>query len=293
MTPADTKLPRWKCTVAYDGTKFTGWQSQVGGRAVQDLIEAALGKILGREVRIHGSGRTDAGVHARGQVFHFDADWPHDPAKLLAAFRTRLPPTIQVQSARRAPAGFHARIDARGKIYQYEIRQGGFGDPFEYPYCWSLPHTLDVGAMKAAAARLVGRHDFRAFSALKGEEREDNVRTLRRLEVTARGPRIRIAAEADGFLYKMVRSLVGALVGVGLGRLTPEDLTAILHSRERTHRVKTAPPEGLCLTRVFYGGAATKKNPGWNATSRRVQSASGTPRSTSRQRGGDTPPTPE
>ncbi len=263
MPETVTHFPRWKCVVAYDGTAFTGWQSQLGGKAVQDVIERRLAEIFGRTVRVHGSGRTDAGVHARGQVFHFDADWPHGTVKLLAAFRTGLPPTIQVRTARRMTAGFHARFSATGKIYHYEIRHGSGGaggaDPFEFPFCWAMPHTLDVAAMRAAAARLVGRHDFRAFCALKGAEREDNVRTLRRLDVVARGPRLRITAEADGFLYKMVRSLVGALVGVGLGRLTPDDMAEILRGRRRTHRVKTAPPQGLCLMRVVYGDGRTRK----------------------------------
>jgi tRNA pseudouridine38-40 synthase len=253
MTASPAPSSRWKCTVAYDGTAFTGWQSQTGGKSVQDVIERRLAEIFAREVRVHGSGRTDAGVHARGQVFHFDADWTHGAAKLLAAFRTGLPPTIQVSAARRMAADFHARFSATGKIYQYEIRHGGGGaDPFEFPFCWAMPHTLDIAAMRAAAERLVGRHDFTSFSALKGEERKDNVRTLRRLDVTARGPRVRVVAEADGFLYKMVRSLVGALVSVGQGKLTPDEIAAILRERRRTHRVKTAPPEGLCLMKVFY-----------------------------------------
>lgn len=259
MPAPETQLLRWKCTVAYVGTAFTGWQSQLGGKAVQDVIEQRLAGIFGRAVRVHGSGRTDAGVHARGQVFHFDADWPHGAAKLLASFRTGLPPTIQVMAARRASADFHARFSATGKIYHYEIRHGGHGaDPFEFPFCWAMPHALDVAAMRAAAARLVGRHDFRSFSALKGEERADNVRTLRRLDVMARGGRVRIAAEADGFLYKMVRSLVGALVSVGQGKLTPDEVAAILRERRRTHRVKTAPPQGLSLMKVFYGRAAAR-----------------------------------
>ncbi len=253
MTDSETQPQRWKCTVAYDGTRFAGWQSQASGDAIQDVLERCLAGIFGREIRIHGSGRTDSGVHARGQVFHFDADWPHGAAKLLAAFRTWLPPTIQVRMARPVAANFHARFSARGKIYDYEIRHGGGGaDPFEYPFCWAMPHRLDVAAMRAAAGRLTGRHDFSAFSARRGEPPEDPVRTLRRLVVNGRGGRLRIAAEGDGFLYKMVRSLVGALVSTGLGKLTPDDVAGILKSEERTHHVKTAPPQGLCLIKVLY-----------------------------------------
>ena len=242
---------RWKCTCAYDGTAFAGWQSQAGGGAIQDAIEARLARMLGEPVRIHGSGRTDAGVHARAQVFHFDAAWRHGPERLLAAFRTGLPASIQIKSARPAPAGFHARFSAKGKIYTYDLRLGD-ADPFTRPYCWMVFRPLDFAPMAAAAARLRGRHDFRAFSAGHGNSHEDTVRHLRRLEIAHRGRRVRITAEADGFLYKMVRSLVGALVAVGQGRLAPEQLERMLAAPARAARVEAAPPQGLFLDRVFY-----------------------------------------
>jgi tRNA pseudouridine38-40 synthase len=244
--------------MAYDGTGFGGWQSQPGGNTVQDVVERRLAEIFGRVVRVHGSGRTDAGVHARGQVFHFAADWRHGTAKLLAALRAGLPPTIQVTAVRRAGADFHARFSATGKIYRYELIHGGVAGPFDYQYCWAMPYALDVAAMRATAAALCGRHDFRAFCADNREERGSTVRDLRRLDVAARGRRLTVTAEADGFLYKMVRSLVGALVAVGQGKLTPEEVVALLHGRKRTHRVGTAPPQGLFLMRVIYGGAGKK-----------------------------------
>ncbi len=253
MPPDDTQLPRWRCTVAYDGTGFDGWQSQPGGNAVQDVIERRLAEIFGRAVRVHGSGRTDAGVHARGQVFHFEADWRHGAAKLIAALRGGLPPTIQVTAARRVAADFHARFSATGKIYRYEILHGGAAGPFEFRHCWAVPRKLDLAAMRAAAAGLRGRHDFRAFCADNGAEGGSTVRNLRRLDVAARGRRVSITAEADGFLYKMVRSLVGALVAAGQGRLTPEEIAALLRGGRRTHRVETVPPQGLFLVRVIYG----------------------------------------
>ena len=238
MTARPTSAaPRWKCVCAYDGRDFSGWQSQPDGNAVQDVIERRLQAILGRAVRIHGSGRTDAGVHALGQVFHFDAAWPHGAAKLLAALRGGLPPTIQVRSARMAPAGFHARFSARGKVYFYQLHQGGPADPFLQPFCWSVRQRLDVAAMRAAA---------------NGVEHQDTTRHLRRLDLTGRGARLRITAEADGFLYRMVRSLAGALVAVGQGKLTPAQIEAILRSAHRTHAVQTAPPQGLFLARVLY-----------------------------------------
>lgn len=251
MTPGNAVLPRWKCVCAYDGTEFAGWQSQAGGTAIQDVIEARLQGIFKRPVRIHGSGRTDSGVHASGQVFHFDADWRHSPEKLLAAFRCGLPAAIQIKSVRRVPRRFHARFDATGKRYDYAVHLGD-ADPFTRRYCWPVFRGLDVDAMQRAAAVLAGRHDFRALTALNGPPRQDTVRDLRRLEVVKRGRRIRITAEADGFLYKMVRSLVGALVSVGEGKLSIAELRRILGSKTRTAAVQTAPAQGLCLTRVFY-----------------------------------------
>jgi tRNA pseudouridine38-40 synthase len=242
---------RWKCVCAYDGTPFTGWQSQAGGRAIQDVIEARLEAIFGRAVRVHGSGRTDAGVHARGQVFHFDADWRHGPGKLLAAFRNGLPREIQVVSARPVAAKFHARFDATRKRYTYHLRLGD-ADPFARVTSWSCYRPLNLKAMQSAAAVLGGRHDFRAFTALNGPRLEDTVRTLLRLDVIKRGRDIRIVAEADGFLFRMVRSLVGVLVSVGEGRLTVRDVQRILVSKERVPAVQTAPARGLFLDRVWY-----------------------------------------
>lgn len=242
---------RWKCVCAYDGTAFAGWQSQAGGTAIQDVIESRLAHLLKTPLRIHGSGRTDAGVHARGQVFHFDAEWRHAPAKLLAALRTGLPATIQIKSIAAVPASFHARFSATGKRYDYHVHLGD-ADPFTRPYCWMVYKALDVEAMRTAAMLLRGRRDFRAFTALNGPAREDTIRTLRTLEVARRGRNVRITAEAEGFLYKMVRSLAGVLVAVGEGRLTPADVRAILRGGARIPAVQTAPAQGLFLTKVFY-----------------------------------------
>lgn len=246
-----TKTVRWKCVCAYDGTAFAGWQSQAGGTAIQDVIEVRLAEILKTPVRISGSGRTDAGVHARGQVFHFDAAWPHGEARLLAALRIGLPPAVQIKSAKVARPDFHARFQARGKRYTYHLHLGD-ADPFTRPYCWMKFHPLDFAAMQQAAQRLCGRHDFRSFTALNGPEKEDTMRDLRRLDVIRRGRDVRILAEADGFLYKMVRSLVGVLVSVGEGKLSPLQVAEILAARRRTALVQTAPPQGLFLDRVYY-----------------------------------------
>mgnify|MGYP002630992031 CR=1 FL=1 len=244
-------LSRWKCVCAYAGTDFAGWQSQVRGRAIQDVIEARLGEIMKSAVRIHGSGRTDAGVHAHGQVFHFDAAWPHGLDKLLLAMRTGLPTGIQIKSVIRTKPDFHSRFQAVGKRYEYFLNLGD-ADPFTRPYAWVIFRELDISAMRLAAQKLCGKHDFRAFTALNGPAKDDTVRTLHKLDITKRGKRLRIVAEGDGFLYKMVRSLVGALVSVGEGRLSPDGVEMILKLRQRSEIVQTAPAQGLFLVKVFY-----------------------------------------
>lgn len=250
VTVAAQSIRRWKCVCAYDGASFAGWQSQAGKLTIQDVVEARLAEIFKTPIRIAGSGRTDAGVHAREQVFHFDAEWNHETARLLAAMRTMLPAALQIKSVRAVAPDFHSRFQATGKRYEYFLHLGDV-DPFTRPYCWPVLRPLDVEAMQAAAAVLRGRHDFRAFSAFNGQERDDTVRELR-LEITRRGRRVRIRAESSGFLYKMVRSLVGALVAVGEGRLTPGQVREILVSKKRTPLVKTAPPQGLFLVKVYY-----------------------------------------
>jgi tRNA pseudouridine38-40 synthase len=244
---------------AYDGAAFSGWQSQPDGRAVQDVVEGALRRILGVEgVRVQGASRTDAGVHALGQVFHVDAAWRHGPDKLRAALNANLPPQVRVVRMARARADFHARYGAAGKRYRYGIVQRELL-PWEVGRAWSVRPGLDAAAMRAAAAVLVGRHDFRPFAASSGDEEGDTVRTLWRLDVRARGPQVDLIVEGNGFLYRMVRSLAGALVAAGQGRLAPDEIAALLRGGRRTHRVETAPPDGLVLERVWYALPASAR----------------------------------
>ena len=242
---------RWICVCSYDGGAFAGWQSQPGGRAVQDVIEHRLKAVFGRDIRIHGSGRTDAGVHALGQVFHFDAEWTHGAEKLRKALQSRLPRAILLKKLRAGKPGFHSRFDAKGKVYRYDLYLGE-PDPFTAPFCWALNRPLDIPAMNAAAAVLRGKHDFKAFSADNGSIKETTVRHLRRLELSRRGPRLRLTFEADGFLYKMARSLTGALVNAGYGKLTVPEIAGMLKSANRPPQVLTAPPQGLFLVKVRY-----------------------------------------
>lgn len=257
MDPARILTPiaqmRWFGLVAYDGTEFYGWQSQAGGNTIQDFLETRLGVIFAKATRVHGSGRTDSGAHARAQAFHFDGDWGHGVEKLLRALRCGLPRGIQVVRLRPVPNHFHARYSACGKRYLYRIHEG-YASPFLSRFLYSLGNRpLNDVRMREGARLLLGRHDFRAFSSDGGEDREeDPVKDLRRLEVRRHGRQLTVTTEASGYLYKMVRSLAGALIDVGTGKLQPEDLASILESRRRTSLVVTAPAKGLTLDRVFY-----------------------------------------
>jgi tRNA pseudouridine38-40 synthase len=244
---------RWKCQVAYDGTDFYGWQSQEGGNTVQDYVERRLEAIFKHQVRANGCSRTDSGVHAAGLVFHFDAEWTHPVKHLLRALRVGLPKGILIQSVRRVPDSFHARHSAKGKRYIYSIYEG-WAPPVVCRFVNPMENrALDVAKMRKAAEHLVGRHDFTAFAADRGDgSSEDPVKTISRLDVVRRGKLIRIVVEGDGFLYKMVRSIAGALIDVGTGKLAPEHIKNILESRIRTALVVTAPAQGLSLDKVFY-----------------------------------------
>lgn len=239
----------YRLTVAYDGTAYGGWQRQAHATTVQQLIEGALAKIVGQPVTVHGSGRTDAGVHARAQMASVRLRTRLPPATLQRALNANLPADIRVLGVGRAPAGFHARFSARAKEYRYRIDTGAVADPFARAYAWHHPRSLDVAAMRRAGRVLVGRHDF---SALAAKSERNPVRRVTKLEIRRRGRWLEIAVVADGFLYKMVRSLVGALVKVGEGRLSVGQLRAILQSRQRTAAVETAPARGLVLWRVWY-----------------------------------------
>ena len=248
-------MQTYKLTLAYDGTDYSGWQVQLNGTAVQEIVERAVERIFGEKARVHGSGRTDAGVHALGQVAHFQvpkAKAKIPPASLRGALNGALPRDVRVLKVERAAADFHARFEAHEKTYRYQIFCGDVMDPFLRRWAAHSPHRLDVGAMRRAARVLAGRHDFAAFAANPRREQETTVRTLKRLSVARRGKLVTITAVADGFLYKMVRSLAGALLRVGTGKLTVADIERILKSKTRTARVETAPPQGLFLVKVRY-----------------------------------------
>lgn len=245
---------RFLATVAYEGTGFAGWQVQPNGPTVQAFLEARLAKIFKRPVPVHGSGRTDAGVHSLGQRCHFDVPWPHPASTLLRALRAGEPGGVLVLRVERVPADFHARFDATGKRYRYEIRRG-HPLPWEARTCLGIgDRKLDLRAMRKAARLLLGRHDFTAFGANHGQgmEKENPVKDLRRLDIRSRGNRITVTTEASGYLYKMVRRLVGGLLRVGRGEMSPERLLAYRNERRITAEVPTAPARGLFMDKVLY-----------------------------------------
>lgn len=254
MTTPTTPNPsfRYKLTLAYDGSAYAGWQVQPGRPTIQGELEKALATLAGGAVKAHGSGRTDQGVHAVGQVAHADLPRAWPGRELRRTLNALLPPEIRVLRAGKVPGDFHARRAATGKEYHYLIWNDEIMPPFLRRYRTHIRTPLDVRAMRAAAAALVGRHDFAAFTANPNREVASTVRLLSRLAVRRRGKEITIVAQGEGFLYKMVRSLAGLLIRVGSSAVPPTAVKAILQSRERTARVPTAPPEGLFLWRVKY-----------------------------------------
>jgi len=245
-----------KLTIAFDGTAYQGWQAQKIGTGVQEKVEAALAKLFPSRPRLHGSSRTDTGVHALGLVAHFEvprAEFKMPIRKLALALNAWLPEDIRVLAAARAPAAFHARFDATGKQYRYFVWNQPGMNPLLRHTAWHVPRKLDPVAMRAAARQFVGKHDFRSFAANPGYARRSTVRTLTRCDLRRSGPLLTFILEGDGFLYKMCRGIVGTLVQVGLGRYTVADIPRMLAGRDRRAAGMNAPAHGLVLWKVFYG----------------------------------------
>jgi tRNA pseudouridine38-40 synthase len=243
---------RYKMVLAYDGSLYAGWQTQPGHVTIQGELERVLKELTGETARIHSSGRTDRGVHAQGQVAHFDLEKPVVLRRFVLGFNALLKEDIRVYSIEEVSSEFHARYSAKGKEYRYFIWNGPVLPPsMRFYRTWVRPR-LDVKAMQEAARLLVGNNDFAAFSANPNREIDGTVRHLRELVVRRHGREITIVARGDGFLYKMVRSLAGFLIRVGNGELKPEAASTILSSKVRTARVPTAAPQGLFLWRVEY-----------------------------------------
>jgi tRNA pseudouridine38-40 synthase len=241
-----------RLTLAYDGTGFRGWARQAGHRTVESTFEAALQRFLGSAPKLSVAGRTDAGVHARGQVVSFAVAEPPELARMRRALNAMLAPEVVVLDARPAPDGFDARRSATAREYGYRIDVGEVPDPFTAAFVWHRPGELALAPMRAAARHLVGEHDFASFCRAP-KDGAPTVRRLERLAVSRAGDRIEISARANAFLHQMVRSLVGTLVAFGEGRIDPDDVPSILAARDRSRAGPVAPPHGLTLERVVYG----------------------------------------
>ncbi len=244
---------RLKLIVAYDGRGFAGWQSQSHRNTIQDHLERALEDISGKAVRVHGAGRTDAGVHALAQCAHVDlADSRLSAARWTGALNARLPPTIRVLRCRYVSKDFHARFSAKGKIYRYRIWSAPVLPPFEHASAWHIARPLNLEVLRTAAKSFVGTHDFASFAANRGKGETSTIRTIYSVHVRQSGSCLTIEFDGDGFLYKMVRLIVGSLVKCALGKLPAQDLTDRLASAHVGSARFAAPPEGLFLVRVRY-----------------------------------------
>jgi tRNA pseudouridine38-40 synthase len=246
----------YKLILAYDGTHYSGWQIQKNAPTVQQQIELTLQSILnGKSVAITGSGRTDSGVHAFAQVAHFKIENFFEPKLLQTALNGLLPPDIRIRSVELVPLHFHAQYDAIEKEYHYHIYLDKVMNPFNRLYCWHIRYPLDIPLLQKAAFSFIGTHDFTSFAneAHAGSAARNPVRTLYRLNVHKVEHGLRIEFEGNGFLYKMVRNIVGMLVEVALHRYTIADIPRIFEARDRKCAAHAAPAQGLFLMRVGYG----------------------------------------
>lgn len=244
-----------KLTIAYDGSNYVGWQVQENGLAIQQVLEETWTVFTNEKIRITASGRTDSGVHALAQVCSLQTNSTIECKQIVRALNGNLPLDIRVLDAREAPDNFHAIRDAVGKTYRYQIQTGTVHDVFDRRFRWFVPRSLDVVAMQQAAKYLVGTHDFSSFEAA-GAERNDSIRNVTSLTVTPSSPHgfefIDIEISADGFLYNMVRNIVGTLVVVGRKRQESEWVQEVLRAKNRVLAGETAPAHGLFMVQVRY-----------------------------------------
>ncbi len=245
---------KYKLVVAYEGTAYGGWQIQHNAASVQSTIETVLYTLLQVPIALHGSGRTDAGVHALAQVAHFTAPFSLDVTKTLLSLNCLLPPDIRVTSLEEVPLSFHARYSASAKIYHYHLHLDRVIDPFTRHYTYHVPHRVDKKCLESAASFLIGTYDFTSFAneAHLGSAARDPVRTLSRLDLCEEPGGIRLEFEGNGFLYKMVRNITGTLLDICAGKIAPHTLPAIREAKDRRQAGRAAPAHGLFLAEVKY-----------------------------------------
>ena len=242
-----------KLTIEYEGTRYCGWQVQNrhSGKSIQETIEKALRKILQEKIKVIGSGRTDAGVHALGQVANFKTKSQLASQNIQRGLNAVLPADIRIKQVKEVHPDFHARFDAQSKAYRYTIVNNSLVSPFLRRYSYLIKYPLDVKKMRQAARFLLGRHNFRSFQAVDKKER-NALRTIKHLNILKKRDIIYLDIEANGFLYKMMRNIAGTLIEVGRGRLKPQDVKAILRAKNRIYAGPCAPAKGLCLMQVKY-----------------------------------------
>jgi len=241
-----------KLLIEYDGTNYQGWQVQPEGPTIQGILEEKIGLLTGEPVQLFGSGRTDSGVHALGQVAHFKTQSQMDIRTIQRALNSLLPPDIVIQKAEEVDEGFHARKHSKSKIYEYRILNRNLRSAFHCGYVWHIPQKLNLTEMRKATQSLLGQHDFSAFRTV-GSPTQTTVRKVIRAEWKGgRGGLIRFEIEANGFLKQMVRSIIGTLVEIGKGKMKAADLRRILNSKDRKEAGPTAPAQGLFLKEVKY-----------------------------------------
>ncbi len=244
----------YRLLIAYDGSNYGGWQVQPNALSIQELIQTTLSKILRIPTNVTGSGRTDAGVHAFGQVAHFSHQEPIDLKKLALSLNGLLPPDIRIRSISEVDSNFHARYSAKGKIYHYHIHLDPIHSPFSKMYRYHVPHPVNLELLAQAATLFVGTHDFTSFSnqAHRGSAAHDPIRTISRIEIVPQDGGVRLEFEGNGFLYKMVRNIVGTLLEVSNGKIPLEKIPEIFAAKNRSQAGTTAPPHGLFLFEVKY-----------------------------------------
>lgn len=246
-------LVNYKLVISYEGKNFAGWQNQANALTIQYLIEKAIQILWGQRYPIHGSGRTDAGVHAYGQVASFLAPKKFKNVNdLRHALNHNLPAEIRILKCSLASPTFHARFSALGKEYHYLIHNHEIMDPFRRHYFYHQPKKLDLIQMQQAIKFLIGTHDFASFASNPGYSRASTIRTMQSASITGAGVKIKLSFRANGFLYRMVRNLTGALIKVGRGKISPLEFKLILDKKKRSAAPQTAPPHGLYLMKVFY-----------------------------------------
>ena len=246
-------MKNYKLTIAYDGSRYNGWQRQGNtSNTIQQKIEDVLSRMAGHSIEVHGAGRTDAGVHAAAQVAHFKAQLSQTPQEVQDYLNQYLPSDIAAAACEIVPERFHARLNAVGKHYRYRIQNSTVPNVFERKYMVQDADRLDLDAMRRAAEFLCGTHDFRAFSSVNRRFKKSTVRTLTRIDIERIGAEVRMDFYGDGFLYNMVRILAGTLLAVGKGTMFPTDIPVILDSLDRQYAGVTMPPSGLTLIEIFY-----------------------------------------